>query len=188
MRSTMYKWKGEGEGEPLGRTVEETVLPLKMATRRNAPCRVYVEKWSKTLIELRILTKSNRTVIRKTFGTIVRWLSGKMFGVAECLVNWKPKSWQDARRTDQSSGGSHPTPCRVTVAYVTIILAMITILQPRMRNKKLFYRVIRGAAHQSARNTHRGWPDYLFSVVLISYHATVRVYTPCYLLIQHAGK
>lgn len=40
----MHKWKGEGEGEPLGWTVEETVLPLKMATRRNAPCRVYVEK------------------------------------------------------------------------------------------------------------------------------------------------
>lgn len=130
---------------------------------------------------------------------IVRWSERRLvrsFGDCRerCLVLqsvWsieKPKGWQDARRTGQSSGGSHPTPCRVTVAYVTIILAMITILQPRMRNKKLFYRVIRGAAHQSARNTHRGWPDYLFSVVLISYHATVRVYTPCYLVIQHAGK
>lgn len=72
----MVNWlchrKGKGEGEISSFESEETVLPLKMASDDNVPCRVYAKKCSKTLIGPWILAKSNCTVIIEIFYTIVR--------------------------------------------------------------------------------------------------------------------
>lgn len=72
MVNWLCHWKGKGEGEISSFESEETVLPLKMASDDNVPCRVYAKKCSKTLIEPWILVKSNCTVIVEIFYTIVR--------------------------------------------------------------------------------------------------------------------
>lgn len=71
----MVNWlchrKGKGEGEISSFESEETVLPLKMASDDNVPCRVYAKKCSKTVIGPWISIKSNCTVIIEIFYTIV---------------------------------------------------------------------------------------------------------------------